>query len=203
MASLQPASRARTQHLQALNPPSTRSNTASPTRGSVTQTQTIQTDAPADPSGTIEAATLRLRGAHDPAESRRQRRRGPAIRWAEDVVDNEGMGRKSSKVCCIYHRPRAVGESSSEEDSSSSSSDDESSDGGAGDDGSARPVGGDGGRGSRTGKKRRRHQHHHHGHDHDHEKDKEGEGAAKEEGRRPSPNAYERMPKTGMGPKGK
>lgn len=33
--------------------------------------------------------TLRLRG--EPRQSRR------AIRWAEDVVDNEGMGKKSSK----------------------------------------------------------------------------------------------------------
>ncbi|SLM34088.1 type 1 phosphatase regulator ypi1 [Lasallia pustulata] len=59
------------------------------------------------------AGTLRLRGV--PAEDRR-------IRWAEDVVDNEGLGRKSSKVCCIYHAPRAVGESSSESSSDSSSS---------------------------------------------------------------------------------
>lgn len=105
MASLPSPSRARTQHLHALNPPSSRSNTASPTRGSITQTQTItqiQTDSPNGPSRTIETATLRLRGAHDPAESRRQGRRGPTIRWAEDVVDNEGLGRKSSKGSCCY-----------------------------------------------------------------------------------------------------
>ncbi|EEH05988.1 hypothetical protein HCBG_05304 [Histoplasma capsulatum G186AR] len=44
-----------------------------------------------------------------------------SIRWAEDVVDNEGLGRKSSKVCCIYHKARPVGESSSESSSDSSS----------------------------------------------------------------------------------
>ncbi|PGH28636.1 hypothetical protein GX50_08621 [[Emmonsia] crescens] len=51
-----------------------------------------------------------------------------SIRWAEDVVDNEGLGRKSSKVCCIYHKARPVGESSSESssDSSSDSSDSDS-----------------------------------------------------------------------------
>ncbi|MCJ1431885.1 hypothetical protein MMC27_001241 [Xylographa pallens] len=64
--------------------------------------------------GPVPVGTLRLRAASAP-------RRG--IRWAEDVVDNEGMGRKSSKVCCIYHKPHPVGESSSE-----SSSDDDSSD---------------------------------------------------------------------------
>ncbi|MCJ1405358.1 hypothetical protein MMC11_008585 [Xylographa trunciseda] len=64
--------------------------------------------------GPVPVGTLRLRAESAP-------RRG--IRWAEDVVDNEGLGRKSSKVCCIYHKPRAVGESSSE---SSSSDDDDS-----------------------------------------------------------------------------
>jgi protein phosphatase 1 regulatory subunit 11 len=30
------------------------------------------------------------------------------------VVDNEGMGRKSSKRCCIFHKQRAFGESSTD-----------------------------------------------------------------------------------------
>ncbi|QIW98065.1 hypothetical protein AMS68_003583 [Peltaster fructicola] len=59
-------------------------------------------------------ATLRLRGAHETDQRR--------IQWAEDVIDNEGMGRKSSKVCCIYHKPGADDSDSSE---SSSESDDE------------------------------------------------------------------------------
>ncbi|KAJ2080993.1 Type 1 phosphatases regulator ypi1 [Coemansia sp. RSA 988] len=45
------------------------------------------------------------------------------VRWEEDVVDNEGQGRKSSKVCCIFHRERAVGESDPESSCSSSDSD--------------------------------------------------------------------------------
>jgi protein phosphatase 1 regulatory subunit 11 len=32
----------------------------------------------------------------------------------ESVVDNEGMGRKSSKRCCIFHKQRAFGESSTD-----------------------------------------------------------------------------------------
>lgn len=45
------------------------------------------------------ASTLRLRGVS--AEGRR-------IRWAEDVVDNEGMGRKSSKGACPNSTSLAV-----------------------------------------------------------------------------------------------
>ena len=48
-------------------------------------------------------------------------RRG--LTWAADVVDNEGLGRKSSKCCCIYHKPKQIGESSSDETSSSDDSD--------------------------------------------------------------------------------
>jgi len=44
------------------------------------------------------------------------------LKWSEDVVDNEGLGKKKSNKCCIYHKSRAFGESSSEE---SCSSDDE------------------------------------------------------------------------------
>ncbi|VEL42749.1 unnamed protein product [Protopolystoma xenopodis] len=43
------------------------------------------------------------------------------IRWAEGTIDNEFLGRKKSKCCCVYERPRDWDESPSE----SSSSDDE------------------------------------------------------------------------------
>ncbi len=116
---------------------------------------------------------LRLRGADGP-------RRG--IRWAEDVVDNEGLGRKSSKVCCIYHAPKEVGESSSEDSSSDSDSD-------LDDTGEARMVGGKkGNRGKERGD----------GHGHYHEHGDEcggGDGGGKKAERKPSPNAYEKMPK--------
>lgn len=32
------------------------------------------------------------------------------------MADNEGMGRKSSKRCCIFHKQRAFGESSTDSD---------------------------------------------------------------------------------------
>ncbi|KAF8817479.1 hypothetical protein BYT27DRAFT_6813869 [Phlegmacium glaucopus] len=59
--------------------------------------------------------TLSLRGV--------QRRTGPRVAWDEDVIDNEGIGKKKSKICCIYHKPRRFDESSDE-----SSSDDDSDD---------------------------------------------------------------------------
>ena len=43
------------------------------------------------------------------------------------VVDNEGLGRKSSKRCCIFHKQRAFGESSTESSDDSDFSDAESS----------------------------------------------------------------------------
>eukprot|EP01040_Poterioochromonas_malhamensis_P002702 gene2702-2878_t len=41
-----------------------------------------------------------------------------SITWADGTVDNEHMGKKSSKRCCIYHKPKAFGESDSEESDS-------------------------------------------------------------------------------------
>ncbi|KAF9255438.1 hypothetical protein L218DRAFT_975630 [Marasmius fiardii PR-910] len=70
------------------------------------------------PSSGQGVGTLKLRGA-----TRKTRQR---VVWSEDVVDNEGCGRKSSKICCIYHKPRAFDESSSEEDSDSDSDSDSS-----------------------------------------------------------------------------
>ncbi|CAE8610593.1 unnamed protein product [Polarella glacialis] len=49
------------------------------------------------------------------------------VQWTEDTIDNEHMGKKKSKKCCIYTKPRAFGESSSESE-------------GSDDDGRARPA---------------------------------------------------------------
>ncbi|KAI5466888.1 hypothetical protein BGZ63DRAFT_369820, partial [Mariannaea sp. PMI_226] len=54
------------------------------------QTQTVSaTQPPQAESSTRNPRVLRLRGAHQ-SNSR-------SVQWAEDVVDNEGLGRKSSK----------------------------------------------------------------------------------------------------------
>jgi len=113
------------------------------------------------------AGTLRLRGGP---------RNGPRVAWDEAVVDNEGLGRKKSKICCIYHRPRRFDESSDEEDSSETdlSSDDDT----------ARPSG-----------QYRRHRHHV-----DEEKGRDRCGEHKRLSDRDDHNAYERMsPRKGKG----
>lgn len=48
------------------------------------------------------------------------------VQFGDDVVDNEFLGRKSSKVCCIYRKPPQPGEQSSDESSDSDSDDDPS-----------------------------------------------------------------------------
>lgn len=55
--------------------------------------------APAATTHTPPQAVLHLRGAtmQQEAEQEVERR---SITWAEDVVDNEGMGKKSSKGLC-------------------------------------------------------------------------------------------------------
>jgi protein phosphatase 1 regulatory subunit 11 len=113
------------------------------------------------------------------------------VTWDEGVIDNENLNKKSSKsepwkyeslilVCCIYHKPREVGESSSEEEGSSSSSSEESD---SDDDRPSRKADanghGDNGHAERNGQCK------HHG------KDK-CKGKLK---RKPSPNAYERQPR--------
>lgn len=55
---------------------------------SQSQTQT-QTQAP--PLVQVRQPVLRLRGAETGVRSQKR------IQWAEDVIDNEGLGRKSSK----------------------------------------------------------------------------------------------------------
>lgn len=138
------------------------SNNAAP---AASATQTSTADVPHSfPTG----GTLRLRGEGQAGESSQRR-----IRWAENVVNNEGMGKKKSKICCIYHKPREVGESSSESSDSSSDSDSDSDN----DDGAAKPS--------------QRHAASH-GHDHsNHDSCDHGKGKA----RKHVPNAYEKQPK--------
>lgn len=70
----------------------------------------------AQPSATQTTTTgsLQLRGEHTD-----QRR----VRWAQNTVDNENCGRKSSKICCIYHKPKEFDESSSSSSESDSEDD--------------------------------------------------------------------------------
>ncbi len=115
------------------------------------------------------ATILRLRA---PIPNRR-------VRWETDVIDNEHMNKKKTKICCIFHKQRNFDESSSEEESScesdsgsSSSSDSDSDSDGAGHN--------DNGKGKPNGKSN------HHKCDHN-------PGRPRKVRRTPSPNAYEKQ----------
>ncbi|KAJ7176603.1 phosphatase inhibitor-domain-containing protein [Mycena filopes] len=137
--------------------------------------------APTDDPAPVGA--LHLRGG-----PRRTRQR---VAWDDDVVDNEGCGRKSSKICCIYHKPKNFDESSDEDSSSDSDSD-------SSDDGRAR---------ARRGHGPDHHDHHHHPHTHPHPHPDAGAAqrdpqtaAVTELEEASQPNAYEMVP---SGKKGK
>ncbi|KAJ5761880.1 uncharacterized protein N7511_005262 [Penicillium nucicola] len=145
------------------------------------------TESSRDSSVARVPATLRLRAEDAPANTREETSSSRRIRWSEDVVDNEGMGKKSSKVCCIYHKARPVGESSSESESDSSSSD---SDSDSNDD-----------RAKRANHARHSHARGRNPHDEHHAANPNVDEccsdhrAPESKRRKPSPNAYEKMPK--------
>ena len=57
----------------------------------------------------------------------------PTVRWDESVLNNEGLGRKSSKRCCIFHKQRSFGESSTDSSDNDSDRSGSSSASGSGD----------------------------------------------------------------------
>ncbi|KAF9062183.1 phosphatase inhibitor-domain-containing protein, partial [Rhodocollybia butyracea] len=89
-------------------------NTSTPGDGSRTVT-IITAPSSEDKRGSSSEGTLKLCGS--------TRKPCQKVLWREDVVDNEGAGKKSSKICCIYHKPKAFDESSDEDDSPDETSD--------------------------------------------------------------------------------
>lgn len=79
-------------------------------------------------SGTQASATLTATEEKEPAQNtlkitlKKEKDKAKKIKWTEDTVDNEGLGKKKSKCCCQYKKPRA-----NLDESSDSSSDDECS----------------------------------------------------------------------------
>lgn len=85
------------------------------TQGSSTQTQTQQDD---------EVPTLHLKVVHDKNKKKNKKK----VEWSDDVIDNEFLNKKKSKICCIFHpqnpeeyelQPSSDSDSSSESDSES------------------------------------------------------------------------------------
>lgn len=94
------------------------------------------------------------------------------VRWRTDTVDNEFLGRKSSKICCIYHKPKGYDESSSESESDSSASSFDDASEPANGDGEATGAQNRNGETSRHRRRKSRRAHHcEHGDGHHHEHD--------------------------------
>ena len=111
-----------TSHTDAPSVPLTAMVGRSVRAASATATMTM-TEVPIDLSNTTgEVLRLTLRAR-------------PTVRWDENVEDNEGMGRKSSKRCCIFHKQREFGESSTD----SSADENENSDDGNSDSDDKKP----------------------------------------------------------------
>ena len=62
-------------------------------------------------SETAPVVTVRLTGGTGSEETAPR----PRVQFTDETVDNEHLGRKKSKKCCIYHRPRAFDETDSDE----------------------------------------------------------------------------------------
>mmetsp|Transcript_6605 Transcript_6605/g.10904 ORF Transcript_6605/g.10904 Transcript_6605/m.10904 type:complete len:131 (+) Transcript_6605:24-416(+) len=54
-------------------------------------------------------------GAFEKAKEENGGKQDKGIEWTKDTVDNEFLNKKSSKSCCIYHKPRRFDESDSDE----------------------------------------------------------------------------------------
>lgn len=69
-----------------------------------TITETVPTNTPPPPQQEGRSLTIKLR----------KRKTDKKVEWSSDTVDNEHLGRRSSKCCCVYEKPRQFGESSTE-----------------------------------------------------------------------------------------
>ncbi|KAK1155284.1 E3 ubiquitin-protein ligase PPP1R11 [Acipenser oxyrinchus oxyrinchus] len=72
--------------------------------GSEMITETVQQDTMPQQQPESRSLTIKLR----------KRKTDKKVEWSSDTVDNEHLGRRSSKCCCIYEKRREFGESSTE-----------------------------------------------------------------------------------------
>lgn len=85
---------------------------AQSTSGTILLTEASSSTAPSSSptTGTAPPLTLKLRKAKARLEKK--------VSWTEDTVDNEGMGKKKSKCCCIYQKPKGEFDETDESDES-------------------------------------------------------------------------------------
>ena len=88
--------------------PSTASVEARVASEAGTGSQTVVTKEETD-GASAAPPTLRLK-LKKPDEKDRKK-----VKWTSETVDNEHLGKKKSKCCCVFVKKRAFGESDSEE----------------------------------------------------------------------------------------
>ena len=72
---------------------------------STSGSQTVEATTTTESSG----PTLKLRLTQTKQKERRK------VQWSSETVDNEHLGRKKSKCCCVFVKKRPFGQSDSEE----------------------------------------------------------------------------------------
>lgn len=91
-----------------------------PLGGSSSQSRTqTQTQPQTENQSAQPQPVLHLR----PSDSKSKKKSRNSVRWTDDVVDNEHMNKKKTKICCIFHPQREFGECSSDSSSDLDSSD--------------------------------------------------------------------------------
>lgn len=53
--------------------------------------------------GRESTPVLTLRATKDKPKPQQEKDKGNNVRWKQDVVDNEHMNKKKTKICCIFH----------------------------------------------------------------------------------------------------
>jgi protein phosphatase 1 regulatory subunit 11 len=81
--------------------------------GSSSATVSVTVQRQTTPPPTI---VLHLRLPEPPQPTDAPQREPLSVTWDSGVVNNEGMGKRKSKKCCIFHKQRPFDESDSESD---------------------------------------------------------------------------------------
>lgn len=66
------------------------------------------------PTEVITTTTTTTTNQSEPETIRLKKKNKKKVGWRSDTIDNENAGKKSSKCCCVYHKPHKFGDSSSD-----------------------------------------------------------------------------------------
>ncbi|XP_059093617.1 E3 ubiquitin-protein ligase PPP1R11-like [Tigriopus californicus] len=88
------------------------------TRETIPAHTQVESQSPAQDCPTLRLRQTQETAVHEDQEDKK-------VQWSKDTVDNEGMGKKKSKCCCIYVKPRRFVPGEPEVSSGDESSDDE------------------------------------------------------------------------------